>query len=331
VLFNEALEDFDQDSADLLRRAAARGHEEAIWILSVMKGGNWWRNALMKRFEKKETPLAYYLCGKLSTEIARSTDFWKKSAEGGCSWGQVAYGLSLQDQGDKLRWLEKAAGDSNPAAFVALGNYFEEEENDLEKAVGYYRAAAELGWKASLKPLACALTELGDLRQAIIWAARDKKNNGSGRFYEPGPFWKLHDRISNAFFLGKNEYLDCDFNGLCYSLGWGLYWYMYSDRMWGPGRGSAWRTGDAHRDWEMEWGKAFRDHCCNYYSSCVQLQRKSIFTFLWCWNRTTGVKEPGRMIAQYVWNAREDNLVKRIDELKVDFVEGEPDLKRIKF
>jgi hypothetical protein len=329
VLFNEALGNLIDDSADLLRRAAAMGHEEAIWILSVMKGGNWWRRALMKRFEKRETPLAYYLCGKLSTEIARATDFWKKSAEGGCTWGQVAYGLCLQDQGEKIRWLEKAAGDSNPAAFVALGNYFEEEENDEEKAVGYYRAAAELGWKASLKPLAWALTELGDLRQAIIWAAKDEKNAWKNR-YDRGTFWTLFDRISKAFFLGKDEYCDCDFNGLCYSLGWGLYWYMYSDRRWGPGRGAAYRTREAQLigDWEDKKGKSFRDHCCNYYSSCVQLQRKSIFTFLWCWNRTTGVKEPGRMIAQFVWNAREDNLVKHIDELKV---EGEPDLKRIKF
>jgi hypothetical protein len=54
----------------------------------------------------------------------------------------------------------------------------------------------------------------------------------------------------------------------------------------------------------------FGNRCLDFYCSCVALQQKSIFMFLWYWNRTTGVKGPGQMIAQMVWEGREDKLVK---------------------
>jgi hypothetical protein len=78
-------------------------------------------------------------------------------------------------------------------------------------------------------------------------------------------------------------------------MGWGLYWHRYGTKSWHI------------LSKEI---KAFEEQCLDYYCSCVELQRKSIFTFLWCWNRTTGVKGPGQMIAQKVWEEREDNLVK---------------------
>jgi hypothetical protein len=62
--------------------------------------------------------------------------------------------------------------------------------------------------------------------------------------------------------------------------------------------------------------KAFGNRCLNYYCLCVALQQKSIFTFLLCWNQTTGgVKGPGQMIAQMVWELREDNLVKLLEQM----------------
>jgi hypothetical protein len=70
----------------------------------------------------------------------------------------------------------------------------------------------------------------------------------------------------------------------------------------------------------------FGNQCIDYYCSCVELQQKSIFTFLWFWNRTTGVKGPGQMIAQMVWQQREDNLVKMFEEIDRE----EPETKRIK-
>jgi hypothetical protein len=85
---------------------------------------------------------------------------------------------------------------------------------------------------------------------------------------------------------GTAEQMTCDLDQLCYTLGWGLYWYLYGSEIWS-------RQND---------DQAFGNRCLDYYCSCVELQRKSIFKFLLCWNRTTGVKGPGQMIAQIVWN-----------------------------
>jgi hypothetical protein len=68
-------------------------------------------------------------------------------------------------------------------------------------------------------------------------------------------------------------------------------------------------------DWErisFE-SKAFAERCLDYYCTCVELQRKSIFTFLLCWNQSVGVKDVGLMIAKRVWEEREDNMVKSFD------------------
>jgi hypothetical protein len=106
--------------------------------------------------------------------------------------------------------------------------------------------------------------------------------------------------------------LDCDFNQLCYTFGWGLYWYQYGSEDWN-------KQGDENR--------VFGNRCLDYYCSCVELQHKSIFTFLLCWNRTTGgVKGPGQMIGKIVWEEREDNLVKTFKES----AGKEPEMKRIK-
>jgi hypothetical protein len=141
-----------------------------------------------------------------------------------------------------------------------------------------------------------------DLRQAVIWCAK----GGSTIFWE-----LLSDgRLSQE--SGTTEDLDCDFNQFCYSLGWGLYWYQYENERWNQ---------------ESDEDQAFGNRCLDYYCSCVELQQKSIFTFLLCWNRTVGVYDADCLIAQMVWEAREDNLVKTFEQTN----EGEePEMKRIK-
>jgi TPR repeat protein len=88
-------------------------------------------------------------------------DFFKKSAEGGCSWGQVQYGWCFKNgwnvEKDKevyLEWLEKSANQNNPWAIQELGDWFQGDGDDKEKAVSYHRTAAELGWKDSMYSLA---------------------------------------------------------------------------------------------------------------------------------------------------------------------------------
>jgi hypothetical protein len=123
-----------------------------------------------------------------------------------------------------------------------------------------------------------------DLRQAVIWGAR-------GDSYL---FWHRLEDAKRALEIRETEDLDCDFNQLCYSMGWGLYWYQYEMGQW------KYQSGEE---------KVFGSRCLDYYCSCVELQLESIFTFLLFWNRMTGgVKGPGQMIAQMVWEGKESTM-----------------------
>jgi hypothetical protein len=194
-----------------------------------------------------------------------------------------------------VEWLEKAANQKNPRAMDLLGLWFRFEGGDKDKVLSYYCAAAELGWKTSMYSLAKMLRDgegcAKDLRQAVLWGAK------GGELHV---FWTVMSKARRALEFGTTEDLDCDFNQLCYSLGWGLYWYQYGSKNWNQ---------------PSDENKAFGIRCLAYYSSCVELQQKSIFTFLLCWNRTTGgVKGPGQMIAQMVWEEREASLVREFEE-----------------
>jgi hypothetical protein len=263
-------------------RAAAKGHEESIWITSVVKDVEMEESALIEAFAQTEEPLGWYLAGKLSFGREAVFDFYKKSAEGGCSWGRVGYEWGIRigyfeerDEKAYVEWIVKAANQNNPWAMELLGGRFRRRGgNDKEKAMSFNCVAAEMGWKKSMSALAEMLRDgkgcEKDLRQAAIWSAK----GGSDMF------WELLIDAKGALESGATEKLDCDFNQLCYSLGWGLYWYHYN----------TWR-------WESQSDNdAFSNPCLEYYCSCVELQQKSIFTFLLCWNRTTGVKGPGQMI-----------------------------------
>jgi hypothetical protein len=129
-----------------------------------------------------------------------------------------------------------------------------------------------------------------DSRQAAIWSAKGDLNL----------FWDLLGDAKRALESRVTENFGCDFDQLCYSLGWGLFWYLNEMVRW---------KNQSHED------QAFGNRCLDYYCSCVKLQQKSIFTFLLCWNRTTGgVKGPGQMIAEMVWEGRKDNLLKVFEE-----------------
>ena len=257
-------------------------------------------------FAKTEKPLGCYFAGEFS-DGREQFDFYKKSAEAGCSWGQMQYadcfkeGLLVEkDENLYLEWLKKAAKQNNPEALYWLGSWFEldsDEDDGDEKAVSLYLAAAQLGWKNSMYWLAIMLKDgVGcekDLRQAVIWSAQSKKSS------DVDVLWTiLGEEARAAYYEGTTNDLGCDFDQLCYSIGWGLYWYQYGDENWND------RTDNE---------KSFGSRCLDYYCSCVELQQKSIFTFLLCWNRTMGVKDVGPMIAKIVWEDREDNLMKLFD------------------
>jgi hypothetical protein len=287
----------------LLALKELRQKDESIWILSVVKDVKMEWDAWKEAFAKTEEPLGWYFAGRLSDGRER-VDFYKKSAEGGCSWGQAAYGgyfengfeLAEKDEKIFVEWLEKAAAQKNPRAMDWLGDWFcWDGGNDKEKAVSYYGSGAELGWKGSMLSLAvmrrrgkgCA----GDLRQAAIWSAKVSYSY---------LFWNQLEDARRALESGVTEDLDCDSNQLCYLLGWGLYWYQHGSKEW---KSQNYGT------------RSFGKHCLDFYCACIELQQKSILAFLLFWNRTTGrMKEPGRMIAQMVWEERETNLLLKFGE-----------------
>jgi hypothetical protein len=287
----------------LFERAAAKGHEESIWISSVVKDVEMVADSLKEAFADTEEPLGWYFAGFFSEWDSRERfDFMKKSAEAGCSWGQMGYGWYFKDgdfvEKDKkayLDWLEKAANQNNPEAMDGLGDWFREEEWDHEKAVSYYRGATVLGYRLSMWFLR-EMLQNGEgcekyLRHAAMWSMSN----------DPDIFWMVVNETIRIHESGGTQKLDCNFDQLCYSLGWGLYWNSYE----------AWRWDNQS---DASASEAFGNRCLDYYCSCVELQQKSIFTFLLCWNRTTRVKGPGQIIAQMVWEGREDNLISQLEQ-----------------
>jgi TPR repeat protein len=256
------------------------------------------KSALKEAFAKTEEPLGLYFAGKLS-DRREQFDFYKKSAEGGCSWGQVWYGMYFEygefvekDKELHLEWMKKGANQNNPEALRWLGDWFRWKRGDLEQATSYYGAGAELGWKYLMDALAEMLKNgdgcAKDVRQAAIWGAK-------GCWYAD-VFWEIMEEGREAYGeSGMMENVDCDFHQLCFALGWGLYWYQYGTEFYNERNDQV---------------KTFADDCLDFYYSCVELQQKSIFTFMLFWNQTVGVKDVGIVIGKMVWEGREDNLVK---------------------
>jgi hypothetical protein len=291
-----------KESFPLFERPAAKGHEESIWILRVVKDVELEREALKEAFAKTEEPLGWYFAGMLSDGGREGNDFSKKSAEAGCSWGQLRYagwfwsvGERERDEKAHMEWLEKAANQNNPEAMHRLGHWFlgiffiSHDRTDEERAVLLYSAAAELGWKSSMRELA-GMLESGrgcekDLRQAVIWSA---KGNLDWRF------WNVLQDPYRPYDYELPYLRTTDFHGLYYSLGWGLYWYQYGTREW---------------DKQIDCIKAFGNRCIDYYCACVEMQQKSIFTFLLCWKQSVGVSDVGVLIAKLVWEHREDHRI----------------------
>jgi hypothetical protein len=301
VLFHEGMELFSgrgmKDSFARFERPAAKGHEESIWIVSLWKDMKMEKSVVKEAFAKTEEPLGWYFAGMLS-DRREAFDFYKKSAEEDCSWGQVKLGWYFRrgdfvekDEKVCLEWLEKAESQNNPSAMHWLGYLFG-CDGDMNKVVPYYLAAAQLGWKESMGSLAAMLRNgVGcekDLSHAAMWSAK-----GGG-----GVFWNLLKDARRALENRETEDLDCDFDQRCYALGWGLYWHLYGSGTWNI----------------LSQLKVFGNDCLDFYCSCVELQRESIFTFLLCWNRTTGgIKGPGCMIGKMVWKGREETLVKKFE------------------
>jgi hypothetical protein len=299
MLFHEAMrvvKPWSLKESFQLERAAAKGHEESIWILNLVKGAEMTRGALKEVFAKTEEPLGWHFAGMLSSGRERF-DFMKKSAEGGCSWGQLMYSWFFRtgqfgtpvDLTAYIEWSERAASGENPYALYSLGYWWHnvEEGNDQNKAWRCFYTAATLGWITAMDVVAEKRSNgegcEANVRQAIRWSARGKYSN---------VFWEILKAES------ENDLVE---DGLRYLLGEGLYWYLYQSNAWYDCRTTQ---------------KIFSESCMDYYCSCVHLQQKSIWTFLLCWKQRGLVKEVGVLIGKRVWEERAENLIEKADFTK---------------
>jgi TPR repeat protein len=305
VLFHEAMEEVCRggveldDCLSLLEKAAAKGHEESIWILNVVKDVELYLEDWKKAFVATGEPLGWFFAGMMCAWPTKEQfEFLKLSAEGGCSWGQVGYGdyfeendqnegIVEEDNNTYMEWLVTAANQNNPRAIEQLGRLFK-NRGDFYSALEHHHRAAELGWENSMEQLVKMYRDGNgcekDLRQAAMWSAQS----------DPEAFWNFLKDSLVTFLAGEKDNLNNDFDQLCYTLGWGLYWYEYD--------ADEWKKTDLN--------DLFGSRCLKYYCLCVELQQKSIVTFSLCWNKTVGAKAPGQLIARMVWAEREDNLMK---------------------
>jgi hypothetical protein len=330
----------DGPKLDLFRKPAAKGHQQSIWIVDVVERT---KKDLEAQVEQQEDhsaldvfsldrkfcvavaeawaatgePWGHYLSGLLFEYNSRERfEAFKKSAEGGCSYAQLGYakyfercidGFVDQDLGVYFDLLQLAAAQDLPEAFYQLGQLLRDiaggnlevgqfgRDIDCTKAHLNIIRAAELGHRMASAVIGWILQDGKECKKDLIRAVSLGAKAKIARFFPPVLSQALH-----AFENGTMQDLGCDFNQLCFLLGWGLYWYQHGSEEWNKRCSSD--------------TKVFGERCLDYYCSCVELQQKSIFTFLLFWNQTTGVKGPGQMIAEMVWEEREDNLTKVFEE-----------------
>merc|ERR1711991_129616 len=261
------------------------------------------RKATAKAFAETDSPLGLYFAGLLCDVHSRERfDYMKQSSDRECRWAQGVYAryfdpddetdMVEKDEKMYLELIEKDAAQKNPQALCRRGVHHYNSSNYKEALVDY-RMAAELGWRFGKEEL-YRMFYYGrrvkkDLVQAVHWCCKD----GSLLF---GTVLGTALKAWNDKAFGD---LGCDFNRLAMEIGKGLYWYQYGAESW------------EKRD---QTNKVFGIKCLDYYCETIELRQESIFLFLLFWNKTTGVKGPGRMIGQIVWEGRYDCLVKELGE-----------------
>jgi len=318
----EAMQAFEKSdlrkSFKRFEEAAAKRHEDSLWLCNVVKeidmdhnGGMFW--AVKKAFTATKCAMGWYWLGRLCGRDQEALECFKKSSDGGYSWGQVEYHRFFamgrfveKDEKIFVLLLEKAVAQNNPEAMYNLGKWYNSQEGgeQCQKALLYYQAAATLGWKSGATSVAERLyTVQGngeDLIQAIRWGSA-----GDGDY-----FWSL---VWDAFRAFQNKrvrgYLPSSFDLFAMELGKALYWNTYSH-------------------WTRQEKKSLQEfgvNCLDYYCTMMDIQQEVIMLFLLFWNEKTRVKTVGKMIGNFVWEGRYEVLIKKFGDLMVPLkTEPEP-------
>jgi TPR repeat protein len=289
--------DYLAPNFSVFEEAAAKGHESALMILKTVErfGKDIGIEDISSAFRKLEDPLAWVFAGDFCeyTSSARF-HFYRRSAEAGCSEGQVCYadyftnygadGFVVKSEKVYVEWLEKAANQNSTRAMAALA-YFHEKNGNLKVMWEFLMAAAELGNLQSMARIGSGyergVGKPADLCEAMRWYF---KGNKETRAY----------RIVREILEGKMEICGGNVDRFCYCLGAGLFWHGHGMPMYN------------RQPLETT---AVLEQALEYYCLNVDLQQESLLTFLMFWNRRSNVKQVGSIIAKMVWNEREDKLI----------------------
>lgn len=230
----------------------------------------------------------------------------KMSSDAGNSWGQVEHAKPFSnppwsffsEDTNYLILLEKASRPEpqsgplsklgpdaefvNPKANFLLGCWHEKMKNN-EKALYHFHVAANLGWKSAREKLA-QVHYHGLLGVECNKVQSARWSIGTNYFF-------------NTFILGEfmvslptivENVENIKPTPLLFELGKGLYWTMKWDKN---------MIMIAYKKF-----KVFSDWCMNYYCSTVETRQKSILLFLHFWNKTTGVKDIGKLICHALFS-----------------------------
>jgi hypothetical protein len=305
-------------SLQKFRAAAKLGHREAQWVAEVTEGmgEDEWVNieSLRRVFEEEDTPLGWYLAGRLSAKCSRHRFLcFKKSSEGGCLWGQVEYvdyirvGVYNEVEPDvekALKMWEEAAVENNALALDHLGYWYRYwGGRDIQKARFYFQLAAERGVEHPQRQYAemCLKGDGGASNwiEAVKWSAK--------LYGYTGGFWGIARTAMEAWSsqtkyqsgdltrLVINDEIEWsgDLTRLVLEIGKGMYWHM---------------DGDYHNP-KGEIAE-FAEKCLDYYCDAMDLQQQSLLLFLLFWKKkTAGLKDVGKMIAEVVWQGRYECVV----------------------
>jgi hypothetical protein len=287
--------DYLAPNFSVFEEAAAKGHESAQMILKTVEafGEDIASEDINSAFGGLEDPLAWVFAGDFCQYSSSARfDFYRRSAEAGCSEGQVSYadyftkygadGFVVKSEEVYVEWLEKAANQNNTRAMAALA-YFYEQKGDFNLMWDFLLTAAELGNLHSMARIGSGY-ERGVGRPADLCEAM--------RWYFKGNQKRAY-RIVRDILEGKMEICG-NVDQFSYCLGAGLYWHGHGMPM--------------YNRLPLE-TRAVLEKMLEFYCLNVGLQQQSLLTFLMFWNRRSNVKQVGSIIAKMVWNEREENLI----------------------
>jgi hypothetical protein len=297
------------------------------------------RNRLLAaKFARQNDALGYYFAflfeWRYNIKVGLESEYRRNAIAGGCVWAMALRpNLTIRSPNPEFDLCQvfsflfflllfclftrvifrKRPISTTPWLLQNLGLYYaySHHERDETKYFACISAAAELGWQPSLRYVAAYLAkgaylrygeegrlskDVAKLKKAILLDARAEK-------FDQYPYLLQNVIAATKRALKKGE-SGMDLNQICFTFGYALYWEVYYP-------GSIPKRGESRPKWWYVSPKKqkFGERCIDYYCNEIKFLQKSVFLFLLYWNQQIGIKGPGQMIAQMVWEERGENPI----------------------